>query len=106
MDSGGMRGEGRTGFGGLLREECEERPGENWTGKGGEKIGWAGTRSVRVAEERERYLAVRRRELDGHSCWFTQAAYYKPRLPTASALEKIPLAHTAKQRDYGVEEKR
>lgn len=69
VNSEAMRGGGRTGFDGLLKVECEERLGANWTGKGGGRIGWAGTRCGPVAEERVRYLTVRRRKRDGHSCY-------------------------------------
>lgn len=41
---------GRTGFDGLLRVGYEGKLGENLTGKGGGRIGWAETRSAPVAE--------------------------------------------------------
>ena len=50
VDEGAMRAEGRMGSGGLLRVGCEGRLGGNSTGKGGEKIRWAGRRSAPVAE--------------------------------------------------------
>ena len=37
-----LRGGGRTGSDGLLTAGCEERLEGSLTGKGGEKIGWAG----------------------------------------------------------------
>jgi hypothetical protein len=52
VDSEAVRGEGQTGFGGLLRAVCEEKPEANWTGKGEERIKWAETRCERVAEEK------------------------------------------------------
>ena len=37
-----VRAAGRTGSDGLLKEGCAARLGGNLTGKGGEKIRWAG----------------------------------------------------------------
>ena len=69
VNSEAMQGGGRMGFDGLLKVECEEKLGANWTGKEGGRIEWAGRRYVPVAEEREQHLTVRRRERDGHSCY-------------------------------------
>ena len=66
MDWEVMGARGRTGSDGLLRVGCEERLGENLTGKGGERIEWGETRSAPVAERVEG-SSVRRRQRDGHS---------------------------------------
>jgi len=68
VDWEAMRVKGQTGSDGLSRAGCGERLEESLTGRGGGRIGLAGTRFELVAE-RVQVSTVRRRERDGHSCY-------------------------------------